>query len=655
MTLSREMLELAPEAGGVGVFDLDLLHQELQGSARFMALLGASQTAQRLALDQWLARVHPEDIETVSGAIAQAAERGHRFEVEYRLWAPDNALRWVANAGRVVTDFSGKPRRIIGTLLDITGRKELEQQLQQATAAAEAANLAKSGFLANMSHEIRTPLNGVLGMAQLLLETPLDAAQRDYVTMIASSGETLLQLLNDILDLSKVESGRLELEAVLLEVRPWLEEAVGLLRAAFEAKSLPLHIHVSPAVPLTFIGDPVRLQQCLTNLLSNALKFTNRGQVELRVEASGPELRFTVKDTGIGIPPERLARLFTAFTQVEASTTRHYGGTGLGLSIVKQLATRMGGTVGVETREGEGSTFWFTVRNGKPVASLASVPQVASGLQVASAPQVAGVLQVASAAHAATHSANAELAEVHFAGLQVLVAEDNEVNRKVVQRRLEKLGCRVEVVGDGAAAVRAWQEHHPPVLLLDCQMPVLDGFATAREIRRLEQAAQLPRTLIVALTANVRDEDRQACLAAGMDEHLGKPLETAALVRCLNKAAATLQPAVWVDWPALQAVSAGDQDFERLLVETFIASGDTTLAAIVSALEQEDLATARRHAHRLKGAAASLHAPTLATSAGALEDATHSREAERCLTMAEAVSRDFSATVSALRELSRAR
>ena len=247
------------------------------------------------------------------------------------------------------------------------------------------------------------------------------------------------------------------------------------------------------------------------------------------------------------------------------------------------------------------------------------------------------------------------MAEVHFAGLQVLVAEDNEVNRKVVQRRLEKLGCRVEVVGDGAAAVRAWQEHHPPVLLLDCQMPVLDGFATAREIRRLEQAAQLPRTLIVALTANVRDEDRQACLAAGMDEHLGKPLETAALVRCLNKAAATLQPAVWVDWPALQAVSAGDQDFERLLVETFIASGDTTLAAIVSALEQEDLATARRHAHRLKGAAASLHAPTLATSAGALEDATHSREAERCLTMAEAVSRDFSATVSALRELSRAR
>ena len=620
MTLSREMLELAPEAGGVGVFDLDLRCKELQGSARFMTLLGAPPGVPRLALDQWLALVHPEDLEAVAGAMTLATESGLRFEVEYRLWAPQNAVRWVANAGRVVTDFSGKPRRIIGTLLDVTVRKELERQLLEAKAAAEAANLAKSGFLANMSHEIRTPLNGMLGMAQLLLETPLDTAQRDYVSMIATSGETLLQLLNDILDLSKVESGRLELEAVPLELRPWLEDAVALLRTGFQAKGLPLQIAVSPGVPHTFIGDPVRLQQCLTNLLSNALKFTHHGQVELRVEANGPELRFTVKDTGIGIPAERLAKLFTAFTQMDASTARHYGGTGLGLSIVKQLATRMGGTVGVETCEGSGSTFWFTVRDGKATTK----------------PDIRGPVAVPMTAD--------------FAGLQVLVAEDNEVNRKVVQRRLEKLGCRVELVGDGATAIRYWQQHRPPLVLLDCQMPVLDGYAAAREIRRLEQAAQLPRTLIVALTANVRDEDRQACLAAGMDDHLGKPLETAALMRCLLKVASSIVPIDWVDWPALEAVSAGDTDFERVLVDTFIASGDTTLAAIVSALEREDLATARRHAHRLKGAAASLHAPTLATSAGALENATHTREASRCLAMAKEVSRDFSATVSALRE-----
>ena len=620
MTLSREILELAPEAGGVGVFDLDLVEQELQGSARFMTLLGAPATLPRLPIDQWLAMVHPEDLEAVTDALAKASDSDRRFEVEYRLWAPRDAVRWVANAGRVVTDFSGRPKRIIGTMLDITVRKELEQQLQQAKAAAEAANLAKSGFLANMSHEIRTPLNGVLGMAQLLLETPLDKAQRDYVAMIASSGETLLQLLNDILDLSKVESGRLELEAVAIELRPWLEEAVALLRPAFEAKALPLCISVSPAVPHTLIGDPMRLQQCLTNLLSNALKFTASGRVELRVSAHGPEVRFTVKDTGIGIPPERLARLFTAFTQVEASTTRHFGGTGLGLSIVKQLATRMGGSVGVETKEGEGSTFWFTVRSGKALDGPSE------------------------------RAPDTNVPDAQFPGLRVLVAEDNEVNRKVVQRRLEKLGCQVELVGDGASAVRAWQEHQPPLVLMDCQMPVLDGYAAAREIRRMEQAAQLPRTLIVALTANVREEDRHTCLAAGMDDHLGKPLETAALVRCLTRVVNTLPPVEWVDWPALEAVSAGDQEFERQLVATFIASGDTTLAAIVSALEQEDLATARKHAHRLKGAAASLHAPTLATSAGALEDATHTREAERCLAMAGEVSRDFSATVTALRE-----
>lgn len=620
MSLSREILELAAEAGGVGVFDLDLVRRELLGSARFMTLLGAPPGQPRLPIDQWLAMVHPEDLEYVTAAMTQSATRGQRFEVEYRLWTADDTTRWVANAGRVMSDFSGTPRRILGTLVDITARKELEQQLLQAKTAAEAANLAKSGFLANMSHEIRTPLNGVLGMAQLLLETPLEPAQRDYVGMIASSGETLLQLLNDILDLSKVESGRLELEAVSIELRPWLQEAVALLRPAFAAKGLPLNITVGPGVPHAVTGDPVRLQQCVTNLLSNALKFTDRGQVDLRVQTQGQELRFTVQDTGIGIPAERLGRLFTAFTQVEASTTRHYGGTGLGLSIVKQLATRMGGTVGVSTREGEGSTFWFTVRLDKET-SAATAP--------APSPTPGGT---------------------PFLGLQVLVAEDNEVNRKVVQRRLETLGCRVLVVSDGAAAVRAWQEHQPPLLLMDCQMPVMDGYAAARAIRQMEAAGHWPRTRIVALTANVREEDRQAALAAGMDDHLGKPLETAALVNCLRQVAHHMPTVEWVDWPALAAVTATDRDFERQLVATFIASGDTTLAAIVRALQQEDMATAQRHAHRLKGAAASLHAPTLAMSAGALEDATRSREAGQCLAMASEVSRDFSATVAALRQ-----
>jgi signal transduction histidine kinase/CheY-like chemotaxis protein len=375
--------------------------------------------------------------------------------------------------------------------------------------SAQAANRAKSEFLANMSHEIRTPMNGVIGMIELLLDGKLDSQQRDYAETIRSSGRALITVINDILDFSKIEAGKMELESTPFDIAQLLEDVRKLVSVQAQEKGLQLTTSLDPDVPVNVHGDAGRLRQICINLCGNAVKFTPAGAVQVHIavqsrDADSVRLRWSVRDTGIGIPTDRIDQLFKPFSQIDSSSTRKYGGTGLGLSIVKRLVELMNGELEIESRIGSGSTFSFTV----PF-------------------QVATVAQ---------HSASAIVDRSDYANTaaaaRVLIAEDNAVNEKVARRMLEKLGYIVDSVPDGSEAVRAWETGRYRLILMDCQMPVLDGYDATREIRRREQGTRIP---IVALTAHALTGDDQKCFDAGMDDYLTKPLDRAALAACIAK------------------------------------------------------------------------------------------------------------------------
>jgi signal transduction histidine kinase/ActR/RegA family two-component response regulator len=362
--------------------------------------------------------------------------------------------------------------------------------------SANAALEAKGLFLANVSHEIRTPLNGVIGLTMELEAMPVPADALEIVRMIRSSGDTLLRVIGDVLDFSKVEAGKLELEVVSFELRRALEESVTLFRAAAAEKDVRLGCSLAPELPAWVSGDGTRLRQVVMNLISNAVKFTSSGEITLAAgvewhDAASYSIAIEVRDTGIGIASEHLPRLFSSFNQADASISRRYGGTGLGLAISKRLVELMGGTIDVESKLGEGTRFRFTVRLGH-------------------AQEPAALPDVPAAALSAGH-------------LRVLVAEDNEINQRVAVKLLERLGVKADLAADGAQAVTKVMEHHYDLVLMDVQMPELDGLSATQEIRRLSPAGGQP--LIFGLTAHVTMEFRDTCLAAGMNGYLTKPLE----------------------------------------------------------------------------------------------------------------------------------
>jgi two-component system sensor histidine kinase/response regulator len=757
---TAESLHIAEMAAGVGTFDYQPGRNLWVSSANYHELLGIDPPSAAHPRDGLLARVHPSDRERVSRAPYETSGPSARYRCEYRILRDDGGVRWIGEKAHVTRDKTGELTRLVGAVVDITELKAAEQALVEARLAAEAASRAKSSFLANVSHEIRTPMNGVIGMAQILADTTLDPAQREYLDIIQSSAKSLLSLINDVLDLSKIEADRLELETVEFDVRDVVYETVAAAALQGAMKGIEMIVDIEADIALTLRGDPGRLRQIIVNLIGNAFKFTHEGHVALRIGSTALEdgrigVRVEVSDTGIGIPADRLGRLFNTFSQIDSSTTRHYGGSGLGLSIVKRLAELMGGTVGVTSEPGKGSQFWVTLnlergadigrdravgagrrilivddigasrasiatklsifgyasvavagvdaaletlahdadfhlvladelmplKGGRELLKalradrrLARLPLVLMSLYGSEAPESAGqapqpdavVLKptrgavlaeiigrvLSGAAPKAIEAPLAAAPDPAFAGARILLVEDNPVNQRVAQRMLEKLAAQVTLANNGAEALERCVDTRFDAILMDCQMPVMDGFTAARRIREAERARGEKRVPIIALTANVMSEDRERCLAAGMDEHLGKPIESAKLIDCLARHLKKVRDEAPppVDVAALRELTGGDAEFERELTEIFIASGDQNLRDIRAALRVQDLETIGKRAHTLKGASANIQASSLSAAAADLERAAKAKKFAEVERLVQKLSDRLQAVNAQLRE-----
>ncbi|MDP3749425.1 MAG: ATP-binding protein [Phenylobacterium sp.] len=507
---SEERLTLAMEIAELHVYEVDWARRELIKTGSEDTFFSEPKIFEELYADIF-GTIDPRDRAKVMQEWDRHLNEGVPYRPEYRVVRNDAKEVWVQGACRLILDENGQPHRLIGALQNITERKAAERALLQAKEDAETANRAKSTFLATMSHEIRTPQNGVLGMAQAMAMDGLTERQRDRLDVIRQSGETLLAILNDVLDLSKIEAGKFELEEAPFDVAQLARGAHAAFSAIAGKKGLAFDLVIAPAAQGVYRGDSTRVRQILYNLVSNALKFTESGEVRVTVDRAGDALRLTVADTGIGIPAERLASLFQKFEQADASTTRRYGGTGLGLAICRELAGLMGGVVDASSAPGAGTTFVVSL----PLARIGD-----------SAP-----LPAPPPSPAETAPSNGE---AQAPPLRVLAAEDNAVNQLVLKTLLQQIGIDPVIVDNGAQAVEAWNRETWDVILMDVQMPEMDGPTASGIIRTREAAEGRLRTPIIALTANAMAHQVAEYAAAGMDGFVAKPIEVGRLFDALQ-------------------------------------------------------------------------------------------------------------------------
>jgi len=487
---------LAAQAAQIGIWEWDLGSGALEWSPEMFALFHLDDPGHAIDFGMFISAVHEDDRVTLEKAVANSMIEGV-LNTEFRIRCADD-IRILKVLGKVHRAADGAPNRMIGANWDITEPRRLARR-------AEEANRAKSRFLAVMSHEIRTPMNGILGMAQAMLGDDLPAFQRERLKVIADCGESLLTILNDILDLSKVEAGKMELEATPFELDQLLSGVMATYAQTASDHGLTLDLDLGDAGGV-YRGDPTRLRQVLANLVSNALKFTSHGSVQVAARQTVTGLALSVTDTGLGMEAEVLSRIFKPFAQEDTSTTRRFGGTGLGLSIVRELAVLMQGDVTVESRPGVGSCFTLTL----PLERLGEVMDRQTGTsETRSVPTT----------------------------LRVLAADDNATNQLVLQTLLGQLGVDVALVANGQEAVDAWRSQDWDMVLMDVQMPVMDGFAATRTIRQEEAGLKRPRTPVIALTANAMPHHEQECRDAGMDALVAKPIDVRVLIAAIETAA----------------------------------------------------------------------------------------------------------------------
>lgn len=657
---SEDRLQLALDAAGLALWEWSVANDTLFTSARFMQIIGdlpdGEASDKVWSTQQLLTTVFEEDRGLIHNALIDVLKQSTpRLDVTFRV-ATQHGSVWIECLGEVVErSMLGQAESMVGTIRDVTRRQKIQLEIEAARAEAVAANAAKDEFLAHMSHEIRTPLNGVMGMNNLLAQTGLTTEQRQYVELVGSSGQALLVLVNDLLDYSRLQAHKLILEQVRFPLPRWLWEVVEPQRVAAHNKGLELQLHSNNTLPQEMVGDPGRLRQVLINLLTNAIKFTDQGRIDVFVKLTrdygGQDaLQLQVRDTGVGIAADKQQLVFGAFTQADSSTSRRFGGSGLGLSICERLVGLMGGHIALDSTLGQGSCFTVSIPLG--------VPQ---GMQESNIPTTQFGLIGFDNSPAPGHdlSPEAALSSIPLlGGKHALVVDDHTVNQLLATKLLQRMGLNVQVAADGAQAVQAIQNGSFDVVLMDIQMPYMDGWQATQLVRKWEQAQGKQRVPIIALSAHASAADREQAVQAGMDGYLTKPLTPEALKAALRAtgigrnakplmrnmptlgqaasvahavAAPQLLPASAVDRAQLLSRLGGDNALLHTMAQAFCTDLRERMGQIHTALQQRDWRTVGAQAHALCGSLLTLTADTAAKEAKVLEQAAQNQNAADAL------------------------